>query len=375
MTIGKKIPLNSLYISILVIIVICISLFLKISVFDNLLSSMSFSLILFFSVIPFVVFSSYKNYKDIFFSARFNKFIVFFCSVGLIGFIILLLSIDHHEAKYISEKLGEAAGKRGIVNHLISFGFYEDIIVRYNGFVLDPNRWCFCLFLFYIIVSFNSTSPWASLAKTIIGISILLTMSRAGISMWLFYLFFSNFLHKNYIRTILVPLLVISAISFSLYYYSLFDVVYDRLTYGITDSSNTRSRGYIWNAYLESITTDWRTLLLGQGTDMDPARVFNITPHNAFLYLGYQFGIIGFLLYLALFICSAISLFKSSSRCLCILNFGLCLLLCMTLTDDYLALPFFWLVPCLLFSQKYLHNVLILREKSSRNISIYSNNK
>lgn len=352
--IQRKMAKTHLYLVLAVTIFICIGLLVKQIVFKVHLSNSLFALFLFFSILPFVVFSSFIQYKKLFFSSFFNKFVTFFCVLGLVGFAYLLFSMEQSEARYLWGKLGEESGKRGMINHLLSFGFYEDFIVRYNGFILDPNRWCFCLIFFYILVSYNSGKQWAAIAKFVIAISILLTMSRAGISLWLVYILFSNFVYRHYARVVFIPLALIAIVMFLLIHYGMLDVVWDRLTYGVTDSSNTRSRGYIWHAYLTSITTDWKTLLFGQGIDMDPAKILVITPHNGFLYLGFQFGLIGFILYLMLFIYSIHTVINSHCRRLLSFNFGLFLLLCMTMTDDYLALPFFWLVACFLFSQRFL---------------------
>lgn len=368
-SIGKKIVLDYVYLAFIAAAIVSAGLLLKSALFNSQLSNMSFSIVLFFSLIPFVVFSSFRSYRKFFLSGFFNRFIIVFCLFGLVAFIFLILSIEHNEARYLWEKLGEESGKRGLINHLVSFGFYEDFLIRYSGFILDPNRWCFCLLLFYMIVNFNKNLPWSRLARVIIGTSILLTFSRAGIGLWVVYLFFSNLVDKNYVRTITIPIIILSGVLFFLYYFNLYSIVFERLTYGIADSSNTRSRGYIWSVYFDSITTDWRTLLVGQGVDMDPSKEFQITPHNAFLYLGFQFGIMGSMLYSTFFIYSIRAILNSTECKLFIFNIGLFLLLCMTMTDDYFGLPFFWLLVCFLFSQNYLKNQIQAQRKNKCLIS------
>jgi len=75
--------------------------------------------------------------------------------IGIIGYLTLILTTEHSEAKLLWNQLGSEFGRRGLINNILSFGYYESFLVRYSGFILDLNRWSFCLFLFYIIVDFN----------------------------------------------------------------------------------------------------------------------------------------------------------------------------------------------------------------------------
>jgi len=255
------------------------------------------------------------------------------------------------DGKAMSYTISEGVGRRGIINTMLSFGFYDTFIVRYNGFVLDPNRWSFCLLLFYILVDFNRKCSWEMPAKIVISISLICTLSRAGIGAWIIYLLVTHLIKKNYCRVIIIPSLIVFSIGLLLFTFDLFDLVYSRLTYGITGETGTSSRGNIWVKYVTELTATKGSILLGKGVDMDPSINMGITPHNALLYIGYQFGLVLSFLYLLFILAVLIFSAICKRRDRMSLNIGFFLLLCMTLSEDYLALPYFWFIPTLFFSQ------------------------
>jgi hypothetical protein len=339
------------------IIILLLFFLLKIYLDIGVISFASLNMILFFIIIPTVIFYSFGKLKYLIFSDFFNKSVFYFCLLGLLGYFYLIVTIEHFEAKALWYELGSALGRRGMINNIISFGFYEDFLVRYNGFALDPNRWCYCLLLFYIIVDFNRDSKLSTLCKTLVGFSILLTFSRAGIGLWISYLFISNIVYGKYYRVILIPIITLLAILILLNYFGVLDLAFARLTYGITGDTGDSARGAIWSSYIHEISMGGVVMFFGVGTDMDPASNMGITPHNAVLYLAYQLGFFVSSLYILIMVVSILFIVRSKSKRLLNLNVGVSLLFFMTLTEDYIALPFFWLVPCLLFSQKYLRSL------------------
>lgn len=172
-------------------------------------------------------------------------------------------------------------------------------------------------------------------------------------------------INGKYKRVIIIPTIILGIIVFILSYYNLFDIVIDRLTYGVTGDTGSSSRAYIWSMYLNEITQNWKTIFLGVGNSIDPADKMGITPHNAILYLSYQFGFLVSFFYILLALLSVVWILTSQSRMVLNFNIGIFFLFLMTLSEDYLALPYFWLVPCLVFSQNYLKKTIYIKHNKA----------
>jgi O-antigen ligase len=201
-----------------------------------------------------------------------------------------------------------------IANKLEKFDYYNESHVRYIPYDYDPNFLQIqlpmaLLFSFYYFQKYNGLARMVYLLSfIIIVVEYFLTASKMAFLTILllvpFFLFYS--LKKSSARTLLLYGLVcvfiiynLNLIDFSFFEYNL-ERYQTLLSDNITNA--TSSRNYLFDAALEIFyanpafglglgnTTNYLTLKYG---------VSSGTTHNSFLHILSEFGIVGFVLYVA----------------------------------------------------------------------------
>ncbi|WP_273844450.1 hypothetical protein [Providencia rettgeri] len=265
--------------------------------------------------------------------------------VGLLGYIITLFSYNYDDI--IQYWKYNVISRADIVNDFRSFIYGDSLLPRYNGFYIDPNRWAFCLLVQMIFIDhlYRNTATLNLVSKKIlfilIFISLLFTNSRAGIIAALVYYILTRSKGKVLLSLLF---LLISVISYLGYNPELYDIIYDKITYGISFSStgnnlgDSRVRIDIWYNYLLHVFSDIYTFIMGVNMTLDPSTSMGITPHNLYLYVLYQGGIILFTVCIIILLDTYIKSSKLSNY----IKYGTISIIIMTFTEDYIALPIFW---------------------------------
>ncbi|OAT51422.1 hypothetical protein M998_2037 [Providencia heimbachae ATCC 35613] len=184
---------------------------------------------------------------------------------------------------------------------------------------------------------------------------MLFTNSRAGIIATLIYYILTRSKGKVLFSLLL---LLIATVSYLGYNPELYNIIYDKITYGISFNStgnnlgDSRARLDIWYNYLLHVFSNISTFIMGVNMTLDPSTSMGITPHNLYLYALYQGGIVLFTICIITLFVTYIKSSKLSTH----LKFGTISIIIMTFTEDYIALPIFWFY-VFLISALYRHKI------------------
>ncbi|KZZ12875.1 hypothetical protein [Thalassolituus sp. UBA3500] len=179
-----------------------------------------------------------------------------------------------------------------LVNTLSSLVFFDGTRIRYNGFALDPNFYAFYVNIFLGVALCLAAIHDFKVPRIFIIVSIIsvvLTLSRAGVLCLFLLLLASGWSGSGYSKkTLVVAMAALGAAVLALLSVYLGRSVFD---YGdIADS-----RLWVWYSHLDNALQSG-VGYIGNGITFDVVRylnegVFHKSTHNTVLYLVYCFGL------------------------------------------------------------------------------------
>lgn len=248
-----------------------------------------------------IVFGNFEFLKENKEKINLALFIIFGLGVVLFFYTIFFVGFEH--ILNLRESVEE---RRDLANTLVSLVWYEGLIIRYNGFYVDPNFWSFHLvFALMLLYSINDKNK-SKMAKYTISItlfSIFLAFSRGSFValilicvIYFLILLFFNRISSKVIVNIFKIIFTIILLSISLYLFATntdiisSDFLFSRFS---SDQIEGNSRTYKWVIYIDNLLNYDFGLLFGLGLSRVVNYFTDFSSHNVYIFMLYNFGLLG----------------------------------------------------------------------------------
>lgn len=295
------------------VIIMYIYLIINTAIIDNkiesLLSIIYLTLII---LVPRIVFSNIKLLQEN--NENIYKSIYILNAIGIIAytFIFVFIGLD----KVLQIRYLASDNHKLLENSIYSFMMYDGSLPRYNGYILDPNfAGLYSIFMIYVVILLDSIEKekvrYYNRALITSIISLILTLSRGNFLVIIVVILIYQTLiklktkknmplinkkSKRFIGYMLVLALCLSIALMRKTEGIDFDFIKSRYSFSDAESS----RFDVWKTYMENLEQP-KEVLFGNGLNRNLRLTVNgldKTSHNTYIYIYYNLGIIGLVVFM-----------------------------------------------------------------------------